>query len=695
MDGEYKMKARILGINTINSIGLSRNSKPIQYKTLLWSSDIIGELKEMRGSNRPAAFILAPENSTLKRLKVKVSINELHAGSYTLEAYDSQGGPKPFLKGKKIIRRNNGSQAELIFEVKDNLPNRFFQRVEGDIQWKLFYKKNNAGNATGFKLNATYLELFWIHEIDKRLFFYGVPVEILRQAAYAKRIVRGMASTTIIPHRSNSTNGHLDDPVISAIATVCFMRNPPRYDSKNRRRHIIKLNNGFDEITFELKKYIKSIYNRNQKCNCHDMAAVVQVHLQAVGIQNVTFCYINYSRDEPRKLNLTNLIGRGLSNILTFTKIKRFPFSRYDRYLVVDEDHADREKVVSHAFCCIKDDEIGTKHDYCEEKCKTCRILDACFGPHNGNDDIDTYIKDIFEIVEEDKTKVELYDGVTHIKDISRITKEPELPHTENFKNNIIFGERKSSDTKFIVASWQPWPLLLGISEINFAGWDIFYENTIPGKSEVMKTWQLRKRCEFIEIEFHVFSNQEDNNGSSDNENAYLSSKAAQYRFVEMGSNSTDTDLPYTKGPAILGRYSAKYIDDEYSHYFWTIDNMTFSVTAEDTSMDIETLCLGISKYATRHRQESMKDFMPSLSGLKCKHLKKQKSDEIEISLNSPGNVFLDCATNDIYLQLISMNEKKITLISSKKGTQTFTVTVVDKDTLLVNSKDIEINITE
>lgn len=674
------MKFEIIEIKAEGNICLSQEAKRIDPYHSIWYKCRKNQ-RELRGSRYPAAFILNRRKPAQLKVAVKVS-RGLSLCNAILKAYYRTR----LIFKSKDVKWNPGKRIAL-FDVYAIGTPKGFCRFAGELIWKLKWDEEPAEK-------STYLELFWIYGDNKIFCGKGVPVEILRQAAFALQVI-GKAPTGNIfscPNKREKLEPS-KDPVIEAIVHACFYRNPPAYNLKNTNPTFSEC--PFDKMPFKLHQYLNAIHNPNALCNCWDMAAAVQVYLKAVGFKDVKFCYI----ESLGYLRLTKLVGRGFCN--NPVDIKDIHFNLGSE-LLADPTSKARRGFNSHCFCGLPDNEIFPQkevkrpiecidHTSSGYRCEHYRILDACIGPHVGKDKIDEYVKKTVDDKRppngyyRNPKNFEIYNGVMYINWNPKIEK-PELPQTRAFKKLVKYKEKKvSHDENLVAYSWpepEHWPVL-------DKKWKTLVFIT-PGVNEVQKTWILRKGGESIQIDLYVASPYE-----ISPQKKFLASQAAQYRFLLLGSMYTQKEPPYKKGPSYLGPDAAKYCSSSFSQYFWTIYNVTFKVICWNASFDIYRLLKWLNKKAVSNskKEDMFTEALPSVPAIP----KKIKIGEIlEIPTEKrefPKKEFIDfvCEEGDGIQLLKQENQKLIFQGVKKNSTNIITIVVVNEDTLLSNSKTITI----
>lgn len=680
------MKFSIEKIKAEDNIGLSREGKPIDPVQPIWSSGRKRYAKALTGSRYPVAYSLNKKSPTKLRVTVTV-LGKIPSNKVTLRAYYNN---KMLFTSKPIQLKQGEKKAQFDAFAIANPIN--FCRFSGHLNWELNCDSAIRGTSP-IESCETYLELYWIYGSGNTLFTRGVPVEILRQAAFALYFVKNSKQDDIFSFCN--INGNINpstDPVIEAIVSSCFFRNPPAYDIYKKDNYFVNRTNFEEPMAFLLHQYLSAIQDPTAICNCYDMTSAVQVYLKAVGIKQVNFCSIY----PIGYLKLTLLVGRGLCNSPVDQKEINLSL---ESELVVDEINCNRKKFSEHTFCCLPDipplqkkakrsiDRVAPV--YCKNACNNCRILDACIGPHEGEENIAEYLYNTVDkripqncIYPVPKTigMVSIYDGVTHIDWCPNIENAPENVSIESFKETIKPPEKEEpEDEYFVVCSW-PLPtksnVLVGKWQIN--------EQIIPGYYESQKRWRLQKKGETIQIDIYVTRPTK----------TIKASEAARYRFFALGSGSTQEKTPFEKGPTELGEYSVMCQSRIFCNHLWKIHNVTFRVSYRNTTCNFDKLSLWLKDKAIQNRKKNLcKDDLPPLETI---YIKKSGKTATVGFTSRKKNILIDFVYKKCDgIRLIEKTDRCLKFHGFKPSTNTITISMVNKKTLLTDSKDITIKVPE
>lgn len=631
------------------NISLSYEGKLVNLLESIWQQN--GDAS--KENTMPAAFILKKECKAA--MEVKIRIFDAITGKYTLTgSCDSEWGFIEFSGLVDVLADKRGEDIEISVEISANDEPEDFFSISGNWTWKI--TSNNQGEY--FEGNATYLELYWLYDaIDYSIFSKGVPVEILRHVAavYQSMIV-------------NLKNLPIKKALIETVVIWCFYRNPPRYDiySSCGKSHYVLFVHNLEEINFLLYDYLNSTNDSNALCNCYDMAAVLQLYLKAVGIKEVKYCKIsNFGY-----LKLTPLIGRGLCNNPWYDDLKELP--------VVPEKWQGRKPFSQHVCCCIDCDQ--NKNSQCGW------IIDACVGPHTGNETIKEYLDNVIDKAYPDRERnpnpayIECFNGITHINWVSGLKNKLDLEFIKQFIN-----------PKFLKKVWKemhgyyvkcPWPTPTTFSCLG-QEWEIFFEEIIAGNNQAMKSWKIRKKGGSIHLKIYILSRRKTHD--------------FQYLFKEVDQSISGGIC--IRGPSYLGEWCVKSSRGYFSRYLWKDYNALFDVTFKNVTFPDETLLVCLNELAYNHREPVLGPLPPlNVKNPDNKKIVLNKGEKAEFEIEINKKLFIDFHLSGDGLQLIKQSETGnllvLELIALKPSKNKLHLTAVDKDTVLSTTRvyKIEIN---
>jgi len=606
------MEFKIIDITPINNVGLSLNNIRLPKGEPVWQRPLTQKAEGQKTQNAwapddeddpqggfkyAAAFKI---NKGPAGLKINIDITKVNPwdqGKYDLKGYylifDSN---QPMFKGNFRIPGNNdkkGVKGPILVEVtlQQDYEPKSFRRILGDFRWSL--SRSDTKDTGKDSCNRTFLSFYWLHddyEDINGLFKRGIPVEILHKVARAiwvKVKIQGSQKDRVTD--LNFKLNMKKEMVIDAVVNWCFSTNPPRYDIVGKGDHFVE-RNSIDQITLFLKAYLSAVNNptKESRCNCYDQAGVLQVFLNAIGI-DVKYGYL----DKPFFLSPTMLVGRGICNNPAYGLEKT--------NALVHDKLPNRSYFHNHAFCLLENKQV----------------FDSCIGPHTFDIDKKEYIEYIFDNRHPENNyiksiKVEDLNPVGGVKSIDWnkcLKQEPDLPYLKDFKKTIGFPavgiksknveqEKLKLLKKFVVYKWSDMNLSGKIIPCSFLkkrkSMETLFEDIIPGSGEVIKIWRFNRKGEYVDINLYVSCNSE--------------APTSLYRFFTRGSLGSSGDLCYEKGPSFLGHYSVQVITRDQSRYLWVYHNLVFDVKFINVSFDEKPLLKHLQGKAKKRRNKKKKE---------------------------------------------------------------------------------------
>ncbi|MGD2092529.1 MAG: hypothetical protein PVH61_40560 [Candidatus Aminicenantes bacterium] len=648
-------------------VSLSYAGKPVNLTEPIWQQSVDAG----KENKIPAAFIIKKCKAALEKttLEVKINITNAKPGKYKLTgSCISEDGClcskkfSGFFEVKETENKNSSGLEKSVEVCIETEPVEFLS-ISSDWTWKI--TSNNTNQCSKFK--KTPLELYWLYDgIDYSIFRKGVPVEILRHVAVAYQANCG-----------NLINLPIKKILIAALVNWCFYRNPPRYDiySVSGKPHYIFSVANLDHISFLLYDYLNSIHDPNALCTCYDMAAVLQLYLKAVGIKEVKFCKIS----KFGYLKLTPLIGRGLCNNPSYDDLKELP--------VVPEKWQNRKEFNHHVCCCI-------------ESCGCGCIIDACIGPHTGNETFDQYRFNVVDKVYPNSKKnpktayIECFNGVTHINWIQDIKMSKDFRNKMKILRKKIgnLNEWKGNLTNYVILSW--WPDFQACRVLG-ADWEVFFEETIAGYNRAMRSWKLRRKGESIDLKVYVSS-------SKKVRDSMLLFAAVAFM------PSTSSDEIIVDEEMKLCKIVPEIPKGNFNRYICVIDNIVFDVSFKNVTFpEIEFIdCLkklAINNRTTVTPSKAIPRPILNVENVKTNEMKVNTRGKVLFTIEIKEKLFIDFHLSGNGLQLIRQIEKQddngnrleLEFLALKPSGNTLYLTAVDKDTLLSQTKTYKITVNQ
>ena len=603
------------------------------------------DLKDRHGSKRPGVFIIPGENhgsgqeNALQRDPMAPSL--VNSLDVTIRARGFTAGETIRLRGKLknfIFEGTAGSSftgkgREIItVTVAAVNPPGHFRRRRGEMEWSWSFIHDNDASYPTIPAE-TRMELYWIYGPPGKMYTRGVWVEVLR--LLATQCYFGLV--------------HKED-VVQRIVNYCHSGTTIIYDVANFVNHYSE---GFWGGSFKLKAFLEQKYRLGV---CYDQAGLVQTLLGALGIP-VTFVYTR----PFGYLKLSNLFGRGLCNNISFLGSTPAP-EIIDSYK--PDDIEKWGGFGNHTFCLWK------KNDNEEV------VLDACVGPHVGNESKDEYLTnsidrtaalynqpyltrpatldDILEcggIVDVHglsltiggckKPGVETSNSLSSGKETERC---PDDERISSFKNKIDYDrvekETRSDPDTGVVCEWMNPLKCPGLKD----GWKITQETVRGGCESGVKEWALTRNEEHLIIEIYVSSNKEKKNVLD--------------RLVCFAASNTLPEIPFKKKPEHEGVGHLHIFF--HSVEFCIFHNVCFRVESHNSDIDRTAIIHWLHAQAKKHLVQHFQDFRPKLRCDPAYLIETNTGEEVPIRVypdvkknNSPQAFLLDFYYDGDFIRLV------------------------------------------
>lgn len=626
------VEVQLLSIRAVSSIVLSQGGKVINPYQQVWNTR-----KSAAGSVMPVAFDSSrPEPA---QLVVNIAATESLEG-YTLEGL--AGGTHLLFSGKM-----DGSPTVTV--QSHDIAGEFLKLQNNTLYWQL-----TSATGDAVSLGTTYIEMYWVNikHLTPSLYRKGTPVETLqRLSSYIPLTSQlpGDEITALLKDKETAST-----IAASSIVQNIFNYNPPRYDVWLGAPHFVTIN-GFNNITLHYNAYLAAHGIANSILNCYDAAAVLQYNFSYYGYAT-KYCFM-----QPfGYLKLTNLIGRGICNNPFFASSGGAP--------VIAQTNPARTAFGNHAFTFLTSNGA---------------IADACAGPHIGNEYPQTYVNNATDGIFPNPPRVQrgkitnigYYTGVTHLGFVPSMHMLPELPHSAAFSEKIGFSQSAmAAHASQAVAGKWPEP---AASSVLHHKWTVHYEEVVPGNEEVLKMWMLKNGEQMIMIKLYVVS---------------TNNSLAANRFLSIGSLSQSSEPVYESGPAGLGHYSAISRQKGLNRIFWVYHNAVLDITSTDPGADIEGLSHWYHQWATRNLTGNLAAQLPS-ADVHHSSLRPKVGERLYVSLITEENTVIDFHQEEEGLQMIANEDKTLVFDAIKPSRQDLQILVIDKETLLVSSVSLKLEV--
>lgn len=644
------MSAEIIEIKARGNLILSLNNQPIPLDAPILRKGANRAVNATDAGEFPAAFPLDDPESSGLDVTVWFPDGDTQ-GDYTLTLLYHKNTVLFSGNAQPADQEGNNKKNTRSFTLAAQYRPQGYAKVRGrDLSWRL------VGGKTGETLQQPThpFELYWLYQDSGDLFQRGVPVEMLRDFTCH---LEGEG----LPDQDTggSPPGHSPEKVMAEVVKWVFNRVPPRYDILHGSPHFARVC-GRLEFSLSLAEYLSAPDDPGQLCNCYDMANIVQAFLILLGIRDVKYVFM-----EPYGyLKEAQLIGRGTCNNPFYQRDNSKP--------VVPEEDPARRPFNNHAYCLTPG---GT-------------VLDACAGPHIGTKTVAQYIQNAIDTnYPKDPrctpgTAKDIYEGkgLVMIDQTIAPGELPDSPLTKAFMEELgidVSGFPGGSDQYVVLSQLDPGlcPALANQPR------SLFYSGIIPGQNEVVKTWKLKQadKEESIRINLHIFSS---------------SGPAALYRFIELGSVGSHSELQYKKGEPGLGQYSAQSAAPGINmRYFWVYYNMIVDILYHNSTADADAVNQWFRQQAENHLKDSLDADLPSVDDILCEALTPKAGETVTISMKPLPQIKHDFFVYGQGLRLKEEAPDQLVFRARAAGDVKLVVLAVDTNTLLMKAREFDLKI--
>lgn len=651
------MDAIITEIKAVGNLLLNLNNRVIPPDAPVWEKDVDKAVDGTEAAVFPAAFAVDDPDSA--GLDVKMFFPNGDTGEdYSLTLLFNNN--IPLFGGKAQPADNSKKNTRRFTLALQHRPQGFF-KVQGiKLSWHLV----NENTGETLELPPHPFELYWLFEDSGDLFQRGVSVEVLRD------FTCHLEGEGVPNNDHDGPTGHAPEKIMASVVTWLFNRTSPRYDIAHGSPHFTQVC-GRLEFSILLAQYLSAPDDPGHWCNCYDMAAIVQVFLRLIGIKGVEYAYMypfGYLKE-------TQLIGRGPCNNPFYDIEKSGP--------VVAEDDPARRFFSNHAFCVTA----------------SGMVLDACAGPHTGTETVDQYLANAIDPVHPANpdftpgtvNHILKGNGVMMVDQTIAPEGLPDLPLVKPFMAELgisVSGFTGGCD-KYVAFSWPDPTLCPSLADQPRS---VFYSGLIHGRDEVVKTWKLTQegKEESIRINVHIFSG---------------TKTSVLYRFIELGSSGSAAELLYGKGAPGLGQYSAQSAQAAQSaqsaapgtylnrRYFWVYYNMIVDIVYHNSAVDVDAVNKWFQQQADAHLKDNIDAELPSVDHILCDNLAPKVGETVTVSMNPLPNISYDFLVHGQGLRLRQEAPDRMCFLASKAGDVKLGILAVDKNTLLMKTKEFDLKV--
>ncbi|NMO15907.1 hypothetical protein HPC49_24185 [Pyxidicoccus fallax] len=334
----WKLRAEILEVTFKNGILVSRDGstvplphweKGVDVSDEWTDAKLMGLPEKSNYSKRAAALPIRGAPGATQDVEVKLHIIES-------ENVSGQGKLKGTLGDLEVTGDSPLGAGEHVISARlQRLPDEI-QWVRGDVEWSLIASSPEATISVG----STPVEVFFV---------LGKPIKPFEEHGVWAEALRFLCA------KAGVVGAKTDARVAEQVTRYCHTGHGLHYDVQDGAAAYGDRGN-----RFQLKKYL---IRGEERCNCYDQASAIQVLCGALGTQ------VEWRFLEPFGfIKPTNLVGVGMCNN------PFFEYTQSDRFTMPYDPK--RTSFNNHAFC-----RLGGQS------------LDACAGPHTGNETEAEYLE--------------------------------------------------------------------------------------------------------------------------------------------------------------------------------------------------------------------------------------------------------------------------------------------------------------
>ncbi|MCP5106363.1 MAG: hypothetical protein GY950_23460 [bacterium] len=626
----------ILAITVHSRITPSLGGKPVPLPN--WEPDI--GLEDDKGSQRPGVFEIG--NQKYKELAVKINVTGLAAG----ETATLIGEFGEIVFTGTIAPAGDSGAPQTVMAVPTHIPTDFTW-VRGEVDW---YVETSPGK--GGSVRKTLLELFWIYGYPGEMYTRGVWIEVLR----------------LLGANCYGLTGK--EQVIQQVVNYIHFGTGLMYDSYHGLNHYVEEWKGG---SFKLNAYLRRAF---ALCNCYDLGGALQTLLAALGINDITYIYLN----PFGYINRTNLIGRGQCNNPFFFR-DEIPAPK-----VVEINDPQRSGFSNHVFCGIRNRDT---------------ILDACAGPHLGNETKQQYLDESIDTkttlytgnpekgIERPGTIADMvvYPGVTSVGRILISEKEEEKMapaedlKTKRFKTRIGLDKplKKSLPGKGVVCRWAD-PLTCS----HLSGWKKTFEDIRAGSDAVVKDWILNQGTQQLRIEIFV---------------ANTAGAPAEDHLVTLAASTSLDDVPFdrdTRAPGHL--HLVSNVPGKKNKVIWLFHNVCFLVDTHNSPLDLAPVIQWLQQQAEANVKTQLEKYLPVIQNAALSSGQIAVDAEVDISVQLPPAAPTDDLLLDFYLEgqslrLVAEEDLKLKFIGMEPGATSVYLVLANRENLLSTSQKVTVDV--
>lgn len=560
-----RVRAEIRSITVNSRLVPSLNGKPVKIPN--WEPGV--DLNDNGGSKRPGVFEIGSPQSKGLAVDILIDGMEPKESGLLVGTLENTNKNNHIIFSGKIKNCDTVQSVTVLPQPESGN----FNRLIGDMKWHLKFSDGQV-----FRIpRTTRMEIYWIFHYPAKMYHRrGVWIEVLRLL------------NQICPDAETKDN------VIRRVVLYCHSRAGVRYDSFYGSCYFT---DGPEGGLFKLKAFLDKVIS---VCDCYDQAGAVQTLLGAVGIK-VDWLYM-----QPFGfINIARLAGRGKCNNPFFLSESGEP---YVAAKIVPKNDPKRTGFYNHAFCNTK-------------KGRRIVILDACVGPHLGDESEEQYIEKSID------TETILYDkdGIPCPGTIKDIKKYPGILYVD------VLGCEKPEEKRSRASFHEDRRVKEFIERTGFdacgknpeseQGVVCDWGKALDDLEKEMQCPELKLgKLEFDDTRFGCYCGVLERIYRKNKEKMrieiFVSNKgieAAKERLLKIAAATTMDKIPFRKNPEKLGQLCLTANIHNREKAICVFHNICFLVEAHNSAADVLHVLRRLCTVAQNNIVDNLSDYVPKI----------------------------------------------------------------------------------
>lgn len=257
-----------------------------------------------------------------------------------------------------------------------------------------------------------------------------------------------------------------------------------------------------------------------------------------------------------------------------------------------------------------------------------------------------------------------------------------ETEQLKKFKSLIGFEQtpRIGDSDKGVVLDW-PSPREWG--QLKEGAWQIEGDTIRIHKGAVDRNWNLSMDEESISIEVFVSSAGPD---------------LARQHLLEIASNTTMMEIPFTKGPEDLGHLAIQEIDPQPQYFVWTFYNLCFKIMQDNNTTDVLNLARWIQKHVDGYVKDNISQYRPKITKVELSSKQISVGETVTVQVQPAATedterLLVELANASDHLDCTLQEDLSLCFEGLKPGKAEIHLILADKKNLLSTSAVVSVEV--